>query len=164
MELDSTVDALLRARPRMQLQAADSDAPRLVLTTDDGDTLVFTGAPTAETRHGGPGEIAFLEVDATEIPAQDASCSGIPTTHPGTPCLRVRERHYDAQGLRAGEPGPWQVWADTIEGYSHRPGVRNVLRVKRFPPGQAPAGAASAAYVLDMVVESETIRRPGDRE
>jgi heat shock protein HslJ len=164
MELDGAVDTLLRGRPRVQLQAAGSDAPRLVLATDHGDTLVFTGLPTAETRHGGPGEIAFLEVDATEIPAQDASCSGIPTTHPGTPCLRVRERHYDAQGLRAGEPGPWQVWADTIEGYSHRPGVRNVLRVKRFPPGQAPAGAASAAYVLDMVVESETIRGPGDRE
>ncbi len=160
MELDSAVDILLRARPRMQLQAADSDAPRLVLTTDAGDTLVFTGAPTAETRHGGPGEIAFLEVDATEIPAQDASCSSIPTTHPGKPCLRVRERHYDAQGLRTGTPGPWQVWAGTIEGYRHHPGVRNVLRVKRFPPGHAPAGAASAAYVLDMIVESETVGKP----
>lgn len=160
MALDSAVDTLLRGRPRLDLQAADTDAPRLVLTTDNGDTLVFAGTPTAATRYAGPGTTVFLEVDAAEVAAQDASCSSVSAPDAGKPCLRVRERHYDAQGLRAGTPDPWQVWAPVIEGYSHRPGVRNVLRVKRFPLEHAPAGAASAAYVLDMVVESETVGKP----
>ena len=42
--------------------------------------------------------------------------------------------------------------------YQHERGIRNVLRVQRYPlaqSGQLPADAPSHAYVLDMVVESE---------
>jgi hypothetical protein len=54
-------------------------------------------------------------------------------------------------------PGAWQPFAETIEGYTHQPGVRNVLRLKRFD--RAPAGGgASFFYVLDLVVESETVK------
>jgi hypothetical protein len=69
----------------------------------------------------------------------------------------VRELHYDAQGLRVGEPGLWQTLAQPIEGYEHHPGVRNVLRAKRYVVASPPADASSVAYVLDMVVESETV-------
>jgi hypothetical protein len=71
----------------------------------------------------------------------------------------VRELHYDTQGLRSGTPGPWQVLAQEIEGFSHRPGEHNVLRVKRYTLHDdtlhhVPADAPSVAYELDMVVES----------
>jgi hypothetical protein len=36
--------------------------------------------------------------------------------------------------------------------------VRNVLRVKRYPIEHPPADAPDSAYVLDMVVESESVR------
>lgn len=54
---------------------------------------------------------------------------------------------------RRGEPGPWHALPQGIEGYEHEPGIRNVVRVQRYRP--APAGASSAVYVLDMVVESQ---------
>ncbi|MES1154129.1 MAG: DUF4377 domain-containing protein, partial [Rhodanobacter sp.] len=56
---------------------------------------------------------------------------------------------------------PWQPLQQDIEGYVHEPGVRNVLRVKRYPLQRPPADAPSSAYVLDMVVESEIVRTPG---
>lgn len=123
--------------------------PQLTLTTGNGDALVFTGEPTAETRHGGPGERVFLEVAADTKP-----CS-----HPLIPdkqCLQVREIAYDAQGIRTGTPGDFQNFHDSIEGYTHEPGVRNVLRVDRYTVKNPPADASSNAYVLDMVVESAT--------
>ena len=44
-----------------------------------------------------------------------------------------------------------------VGGYEHQPGVRNVLRLKRFDIANPPADAPSVAYVLDMVVESEIV-------
>ena len=84
-----------------------------------------------------------------------------PCPHPLIPdksCLLVRERHYDAHGLRSGQPGPWQPLQQDIEGYVHQPGTRNVLRVKRYALKQPPADAPSSALVLDMVVESEIVK------
>lgn len=144
--LDGAIGQRLESRPRIDL--TPGDAPHLRLTTDSGDTLDFVGVPTAETRYGGAGETVFLEVDAQTQP-----CS-----HPLTPdrrCLKVRERHYDANGLAAGAPGEWQLLYQDIEGYAHEAGVRNVLRVKRYAIKNPPADAPSQAYVLDMVVESE---------
>jgi pyruvate/2-oxoglutarate/acetoin dehydrogenase E1 component len=45
-----------------------------------------------------------------------------------------------------------------IEGYTHQPGVRNVLRVNRYSVTTPPADTPSKAYVLDMVVESGNAR------
>lgn len=122
----------------------------LVLTTAGGDTLSFTGKPTAATRFGGEGERVFLEVAPERVACQ----------HPLIPdhqCLRVREIVFDEQGLRQGE-GEWQPLYQEIEGYTHQPGVRNVLRLDRFQVADPPADGSSVAYVLDMVVESETVQ------
>ena len=124
----------------------------VVLTTAGGDRLTFTGVPTADTRFGGPGERVFLEVAAQRV-----ACH-----HPMMPdyqCLHVREISYDDQGLKTGT-GDWQFLYQDIEGYTHQPGVRNVLRLKRYKVANPPADGASIAYVLDMVVESETVK-PG---
>ena len=127
-------------------------SPRLTLRNAAGDQLTFAGTPTPETRYGGPGERIFLEVAA-----QTAPCS-----HPLIPdmqCLQVRELKYDDKGLKVGDPGPFGNFYATIEGYTHEPGVRNVLRVDRYEIKDPPVDAPSQAFVLDMVVESAIERR-----
>ena len=125
------------------------DDQTLTLTTTSGDVLVFQGTPTAETRYGGPGETVFLEVAA-----KTRSCS-----HPLIPdmqCLQVRELEYDDKGIKTGTDGAFENFYGDIEGYAHEPGIRNVLRVKRYTIKNPPADASALAYRLDMVVESAT--------
>lgn len=156
MQREATIKAVLRDRPAL-IVSTSGDTPLLTLAAASGQTLTFAGQPTAEMRYGGPGETVFLEVAPQTVPCR----------HPPVPdktCLQVRERRYDANGLRASEPGPWQPLQQDIEGYVHQPGVRNVLRVKRYPLKRPPAGAPSSAYVLDMVVESEIVKTPGAKQ
>lgn len=146
MALDDEVGKRLEGTLKLATTAT-GDAPTLTLTTAGGDTLTFTGEPTAETRYGGPGERVFLEVASETRP-----CS-----HPLIPdmqCLQVREIQYDDKGLKVGTPGEFQHFYDSIEGYAHTPGIRNVLRVDRYTVKNPPADASNRAYVLDMVVES----------
>jgi heat shock protein HslJ len=145
MALDQEVGKRLEGTLKMATTAGET--PALTLTTAAGDVLAFTGEPTAETRYGGPGERVFLEVAAETKP-----CS-----HPLIPdmqCLQVREITYDDKGVKTGTPGAFEHFYDSIEGYTHEPGVRNVLRVDRYTVKNPPADASSKAYVLDMVVES----------
>lgn len=147
--LDDAISQRLRGSVSVNLLSRDN-APRLQLVTDSGDTLGFTGVATAETRYGGPGERAFLEVAAQTVPCNHPLI-------PGKQCLLVRERHFDEQGLPSGTPGEWQPLNQDIEGYTHTPGIRNVLRVKRFNISNPPADGPSVAYMLDLVVESEKV-------
>ncbi|MEL1263371.1 META and DUF4377 domain-containing protein [Pseudoxanthomonas putridarboris] len=149
MALDQEIGKRLEGP--LTLSTASGDPNRLTLTNAAGDTLAFAGEPTAETRYGVPGERVFLEVAA-----ETKSCS-----HPLIPdkqCLQVREIGYDDKGIKTGTQGEFQHFYDAIEGYTHEPGVRNVLRVKRYTVENPPADASSNAYVLDMVVESETVK------
>lgn len=149
MQRERTIKKILQAKPALITSSADGK-PLLSLSAADGTTLSFVGQPTAETRYGGPGAIEFLEVAAEPTDCQHPQ-------QPAASCLKVRELHYDAQGLRVGELGAWQTLAQPIDGYEHQPGVRNVLRVKRYTVANPPADASSIAYVLDMTVESEAI-------
>jgi heat shock protein HslJ len=152
MERERTITSMLEGKPTLILSGT-GDAPLLTLTADDGRTLTFHGVPTAETRYDSRGETMFLEVSPQTVPCN----------HPlirDKQCLRVRELHYDAQGLRTDTPGPWQPLPSNIEGFTHHPGERNVLRVKRYALSNVPADAPSVAYELDMVVESEPMRSP----
>jgi len=149
MALDQ--EAGKRLEGTLKIAATQDGLAQLKLTTATGDTLVFAGNPTAETRYGGPGERVFLEVAAETRP-----CS-----HPLIPdkqCLQVREIAYDDKGLKVGTPGEFQPFHDSIEGYTHQPGIRNVLRVDRYTVKNPPADASPQAYVLDMVVESESVK------
>jgi heat shock protein HslJ len=146
MALDGEIGKRLEGASKLTLLA--NDTPTLTLATATGDTLVFAGEPTAQTRYGGPGERMFLEVAARTKP-----CS-----HPLIPdkqCLQVREVKYDDKGLEVGTPGAFENFHDGIEGYEHEDGVRNVLRVDRYTIKNPPADGSSYAYVLDMVVESD---------
>ena len=145
MALDQEVGKRLEGTLKMATTAGET--PTLTLTTATGDVLAFAGEPTAETRYGGAGERVFLEVASETKP-----CS-----HPLIPdkqCLQVREVKYDDKGLKVGTPGEFEHFYDSIEGYTHEPGVRNVLRVDRYTVKNPPADGSSNAYVLDMVVES----------
>jgi len=151
MALDAEVGKRLEGTLKLATTSA-GDAPTLTLTTAGGDTLGFTGEPTAETRYGGPGERVFLEVAADTKPCN----------HPLIPdmqCLQVREIQYDDKGLKVGTPGEFQHFYDSIEGYTHEPGIRNLLRVDRYTVKNPPADASNRAYVLDMVVESASEKK-----
>lgn len=146
MALDGEIGKRLEGASKLTL--ASGDVPALTLATTSGDKLVFAGDPTAQTRYGGPGERVFLEVAAQTRPCSDPLI-------PDRQCLQVREIEYDDQGLKVGTPGEFEHFYANIEGYTHEPGVRNVLRVNRFTIANPPADAPAQAYVLDMVVESE---------
>ena len=150
MQLDQEIGRHLAGSVSFSIESADG-VQRLTLTGSAGDVLGFTGEPTPETRFGGPGDLLFLEVAAQTQP-----CS-----HPLNPdhqCLQVREIAFDEQGLRTGVPGEFEHFYAEIEGYRHEPGVRNVLRVRRFIRDRVPADASANTYVLDLVVESEQVQ------
>lgn len=150
MALDGEVSNRLKAPLTYTL--AESEPPRLRLSNRGGDTLLFAAESTAETRYGGRGDRMFLEVAAQTLPCPHPLI-------PGKQCMQVRELRYDAQGRKSGGDAPFQHFYDGIEGYTHAPGVRNVLRVDRYTRQNPPADASRYVYVLDMVVESERVPR-----
>ena len=147
MELDGLVSERLQGK----LTVRTLDASRLVLAAANGDVLTFRAEPTAETRYGGAGEQVFMEVDAQTKPCPH------PLIKDAT-CLQVREVKYDDKGLEQGKRGAYENFYGNIEGYNHEPGVRNVLRLKRFQVKNPPADGSSLAYVLDMAVASELVK------
>lgn len=167
MALEQRVAQLLPTAQTAQVRAATAPAgasgqapggtadaaPQLTITFADGSQWELAGHPTPETRYGTAGERLFLEVAPEKV-----ACN-----HPlmrNAMCLRVRDVHYDSQGVKT-RSGDWRIFQGEIEGYQHQRGVRNIVRVNRYPfggQGPQPADAPSHAYVLDMVVESEVVR------
>jgi hypothetical protein len=125
----------------------ETDAPVLRLAAVDGTALTFKGQPTPETRFGGPGTRAFLEVSPE--PCQ-------PPAPTARPCLMVRDRYFDEQGLQSGTPGEWRALPEGIEGFTPQEGHWNVVRVKRFETPGTAGGEPLEHFVLDMIVESRT--------
>lgn len=148
MKVDSTLGELLAQPATVDVAMGAQTTMRLV--SAGGATLAFTGRMTPEARYGAPTRM-FLEVAAQTVPCPNPPAGA-------SACLQVRERRYDDRGLVVGTPGAWQTFAEPIEGYRHGPGVRNVLRLKRFDRGTA-GGGSPHLYVLDLVVESETVPR-----
>lgn len=154
MDLEQRVIALLPQTQRYELrEPRDATAPTLVLHFADGSRWELAGTPTPATRYGSAGERMFLEVAPQRV-----ACN-----HPLMPhamCLRVREVRYADNGVKQ-SVGEWHIFQGEIEGYRHESGMRNVLRLQRYPVAPAgqplPADAPSHVYVLDMVVESERV-------
>lgn len=146
--VDAAVVAALEGTLKATIEGA-ADAPVLQLVTAAGSTLTLEGAPTPETRFGGPGTIAFLEVSAQRGPCE-------PPPAPASECLLVRDRQFDANGIASGEPGEWRPLPQGIEGYAPAAGEQQVLRVKRFEQVPAGGGESTVHYVLDLVIETRT--------
>jgi heat shock protein HslJ len=149
MRADSALSSLL-ARP-LQAQITPRPSAQLQLVSSGNGTLTFTGEPTPESLYG-PGTTVFLE-----IAPQTVACPNPPS--PNTRCLQYRERRFDEKGLAVGTPGQWKPLTVNIEGFTHQEGVRNVLRVKQFQRPASAGGAPSNLYVLDLIVESETVKQ-----
>jgi len=148
MNADRALSRIL-ANP-LNVEMNNDSSPRLRLTSSSNETLTFVGQATPEALYG-PGTRMFLEVSAHEV-----ACEHPPA--PNTRCLQVRERHFDEQGLPAGAPGEWHPLHENIEGFTHKEGFRNVLRINRFNRNTTSTGASSNLYVLDMIVESELVK------
>ena len=149
MQADSDLSNLLANL--LQVQMTGRPSAQLQLVSPGNGTLNFTGELTPESLYGA-GTTVFLEIAAHSV-----ACPNPPS--PNTRCLQYRERHYDDKGLVVGTPGEWKPLTVNIEGFTHREGVRNVLRVKQFQGLASAGGAPSNLYVLDLVVESE-IEKP----
>ena len=148
MSGDAALSDLL-ARP-LTVEIDNGPSPQLRLLSAN-KTLTFIGQATPEALYGA-GTRIFLEVSAQEV-----ACEHPPA--PQTHCLQVRERHYDEQGLIVGTPGEWRPLYENIEGFTHKEGMRNVLRINRFDRNPAPVGTSPTVYVLDLIIESEVVNR-----
>jgi heat shock protein HslJ len=144
MDADAAIGAAL-ASP-LPARVERGETPMLHLGSAGGQTLSFRGRRTPKSLYGAPTRL-FLEVASQRV-----ACT--PTPQAASTCLQVRELRFDDKGLRVGEPGPWQVFHGEIVGYTHQPGVSNVLRVNRFKRPRAAADASADLYELDLVVES----------
>jgi heat shock protein HslJ len=149
MKGDAVLSRVL-AKP-MHVELRKKGALRLRLVSAENETLELVGEATPESLYGAP-TIIFLEVSDQQV-----SCENPPA--PKTRCLQVRERRYDEKGLPVGTPGQWQPLHQNIEGYAHKEGIRNVLRVKRFNRKPTSPDGPPNLYVLDIVVESELVQR-----
>lgn len=148
MKADAALSAVL-AQP-LDVELQPGERPTLRLVSPSRQTLVFSGQPTPESLYGKATRI-FLEVAPQTVECVSGVMRG--------QCLQVRERRFDQHGLRIEPPGEWRIFHGGIEGYTHTPGVRNVLRINRYQRKQVPADASRYVYVLDMVVESETVSK-----
>ena len=149
MDADRAMSALL-AQP-LRARVDTGATPTLHLQAADRQALVFAGQRTPQSLYGAPTRI-FLEGAPQRV-----ACT--PALQPATTCLQVRDRRFDDKGLPVGEPGPWRAFYGEIDGYTHQPGVRNLLRIQRYQRPQPPADASAYVYVLDLVVESEVVER-----
>ncbi len=143
-----TVLAGILAKP-LHVEMDTGQSPRLRLRSASNDMLTFTGEATPEALYG-PGITIFLE-----IAPQHIACEHPPA--PETRCIQVRERHYDEQGLPVGTPEEWRPLYENIQGFTHKEGVRNIVRLKRFDRNPTAAGTPSTLYVLDLVVETQIV-------
>jgi len=151
MQADSALFNLLVKPLHVQMTVRQDASTQLELASPGNGTLNFTGEPTPESLYGAGTTLFF------EIAPESVACPNPPS--PNTSCLQYRERHYDEQGLAVGTPGEWKPLTVNIEGFTHREGVRNVLRVKQFQRPASAGGATSNLYVLDLVVESEIVKQ-----
>lgn len=149
MAFEQQVGKQLPTATRWQLDTADqtlvnAPAPVLRIYFSNGEQWRLEGEATAETKYGIAPETVFLEVAAqTEI---------CPTSQ--NDCLKVRSVQYDANGVKTGV-GDWVLFQpNAIEGYTKEPNTSQIIRTKRYPIKNAPAGSATEAYILDMVVQS----------
>ncbi|BBJ94461.1 hypothetical protein Xcc1_01910 [Xanthomonas campestris pv. campestris] len=116
--------------------------PTLRLTRTDGTRLEFAGQPTADARFGGPGQTMWLEVAGDTAPC---------TTAPTRQCLKVREYLQATQAVLQDSADGWQPLDQPIEGFTHEPGIRTLLRVTRSP---ASGERDAPVYVLEQLVEA----------
>lgn len=131
------------------LNLNDADQPTLTVTAADGKQYVFTGKMTPETKYQTQGETIFLEISP-----ETKKCVGVaPQT-----CLQVREIKYAENGVKTQVDKDWTLFYSGIEGYTHNPAERQVVRIKRYEIKNPAADQSKYAYIYDMAVEREAVK------
>jgi len=152
--LDAQISSRLREGGTLSLQ--ESRPPELRWTAANGDVLRFVGEATAQSRFNHPGDNVFLEIAAEPQPCPAAQAPTATATS-ANDCLKVRELRFDAEGMRVNPPGAWITLALKVEGFTHEPGMRTVIRAKRFPLPNAADGRPQASYVYEATIETEIV-------
>ncbi|WDK00707.1 META domain-containing protein [Xanthomonas campestris] len=142
MAQEHAASDLLSGRFAVALDSA-APLPTLRLTRTDGTRLEFAGQPTADARFGGPGQTVWLEVAGDTAPC---------TTEPTRQCLKVREYLQATQAVLQDSADGWQPLDQPIEGFTHEPGIRTLLRVTRYPASGDEREAP--VYVLEQLLEA----------
>jgi heat shock protein HslJ len=131
------------------LDLKDAQQPTLTIISAIGEKYIFTGKMTAETKYQSQAETIFLEISPETKP-----CSGVaPQT-----CLQVREVKYSESGIKTQVDKDWTLFYDQIEGFTHNPNERQIIRVKRYEIKHPAADQSKYAYIHDMTVERSMIK------
>jgi heat shock protein HslJ len=131
------------------LNLNDPQQPTLTLISATGQKYVFTGKMTPETKYNSQAETIFLE-----IAPETKSCTGVaPQT-----CLQVREVKYAENGVKTQVDKDWTLFYDKIEGFTHTPNERQIIRVKRYEIKHPAADQSKYAYIHDMTIERSTVK------
>lgn len=150
MQQEGVASSLFNERKvPFQLNTSDINAPTLTLTDASGQSLVFTGKMTPETKYKTQAETIFLEVSP-----ETKACTGVAKQT----CLQVREIKYAENGVKTQVDKDWSLFYDHIEGFEHTSNERQVIRVKRYEIKNPAADQSKYAYVHDMTVEREAIK------
>lgn len=83
-----------------------------------------------------------------EVAGDTAPC----TTEPARQCLQVREHLQATQAVLQDSADGWQPLDRPIEGFTHEPGIRTLLRVTRYPASGDEREAP--VYVLEQLLEA----------
>ncbi|WP_130802146.1 META and DUF4377 domain-containing protein [Acinetobacter ihumii] len=136
---------------KFELNTSSVESPSLTITAANGQKYEFKGTMTPETKYQSQGEIIFLEISP-----ETKQCTGVaPQT-----CLQVREIKYDDKGIKTQVDKDWTLFYDQIDGYQHRDDQRVIIRVKRYERKNPAADQSKYAYVHDMTVEQEIVKKP----
>lgn len=131
------------------LDLKDSQQPTLTVISATGQKYVFTGKMTPESKYQTQAETIFLEISPETKP-----CTGVaPQT-----CLQVREVKYSESGIKTQVDKDWTLFYDQIEGFTHNPNERQIIRVKRYEIKHPAADQSKYAYIHDMTVERSTVQ------
>lgn len=131
------------------IDASNPDQPTLTVTDAKGQKYVFTGKMTPETQYQSQGEIIFLEISP-----ETKQCTGVAKQT----CLQVREIKYADNGVKTQVDKDWTLFYDQIQGYTHNPDQRVILRVKRYEIKNPAADQSKYAYVHDLTVEQASVK------
>ena len=131
------------------LNLKDAQNPTLTIVNAKGEQLVFTGKMTPETKYQTQGETIFLEISP-----ETKTCTGVAKQT----CLQVREIKYAENGVKTQVDKDWTLFYDQIEGFTHTPKERQVVRIKRYEIKNPAADQSKYAYVQDMIIERETVK------
>ncbi|BAP38130.1 DUF4377 domain-containing protein [Acinetobacter guillouiae] len=151
MKQESFAAALFQSnKTAFVLDTANTESPTLTLVNATGGKVVFTGKMTPETKYQSQGETIFLEIS----PETKECSAGVRKMQ----CLQVREIKYADNGVKTQVDKDWTYFYDQIEGFTHSPAERQVVRVKRYEIKNPAADQSKYAYVQDMIIERETVK------